>query len=164
MDMITGGGGTPEQNYGQQAQNMTNAENTAFSNNQQAVNSSLAYLSQWLGANPSPVSSWGNITAPSMYGPNQTLGGGGTNALGALVNAPANLNTPRAAAGTPGSSTRTTLPVARRNPTDAAPAAAPATTGTAAPSTATAPAVNPSVGNAVRQMLLQKLAAGGAVQ
>jgi hypothetical protein len=82
------GGGTPAQNYGEQAQNMTNAENTAFANNQKAVDNSLNQLSQWLAANPPPISSWGSIAPPPQYGAGQTIGGGGTNALGQLVNPP----------------------------------------------------------------------------
>lgn len=98
MDQLFGGG-TPQQNYGQNSANISNELNTAFNNNQQAVNNSLSWLLNFLGKNPSPVSTWGGITPPDMFGAGTTLGGGGTNSLGQLVNAPANANNSGAAPG-----------------------------------------------------------------
>ena len=88
--------GTPNQNQGTQATNMTNELNTAFANNQQATNNSLQFLNQWLGTNPAPAQTWGNIKPPTTVGTGQTIGGGGTNSLGQLVQPPANVNTPPA--------------------------------------------------------------------
>ncbi|MDE2104443.1 MAG: hypothetical protein KGL39_44825 [Patescibacteria group bacterium] len=78
--------GTPGQNQMQQSQNMTNAINAAFGNNQQAVRSSLAALFDFLSKNQAPVAGWGNVAAPQQF--SGQIGGGKTDALGNLVTGP----------------------------------------------------------------------------
>lgn len=88
MDALFGG-----QTSNQASSNNVNAINAAAGNEQQATNNALQFLSQWLGLNPSPVSKFGNITPPPQFGSGQTIGGGATNSLGALTQAPAVGNT-----------------------------------------------------------------------
>jgi hypothetical protein len=112
--------GTPGQNQMTQTANNTNAVNQAFADNTQNTNNSLAFLQNWLGVNPSPVSGWGNITPPTPVAAGATIGGGTTNDLGQLVTPPATANNPLPAGlgGTPrtAANTRTTQPVARAAP------------------------------------------------